>query len=88
MTTDDAAIQKSSLCLRERRRRCGELTAALHDLSRAFADALQRTDECLAASKLDLPRAIDAAVGDHARARADAGPAAPDTLRDASASAR
>jgi hypothetical protein len=36
--------------------RSRELTATLNDLSRAFADAVQRTDEWLAASKLDKKR--------------------------------
>jgi len=54
--------------------RSRELTATLNDLSRAFADAVRRADEWLAASKLNKRHASDVGVGNHARAKADAEP--------------
>jgi hypothetical protein len=45
--------------------RTRELSATMDKLSRALADAVQRTDEWLAARKLDAGHASDADVSDH-----------------------
>jgi hypothetical protein len=69
-------------------RRSRELIATLNDLSRVVADAVERTDAWLAASKLNKRRASDVEVGDHALLRADPEPMSSSMLRDASVRVR